>query len=583
MNRKTIAVLMTVLMLMSLIVGCSVGAPEKNAGTNQDGAQKNESNPPSEQNNKVENNNSDNVSNQPMRQDNVLKYANWSNLVGALHPDFAVGAGQDVNITDVLYEPLVRIGLNNKLECVLAESYEISDDAKTVTFYLRQGVKWHDGVEFTADDVKFTIESNATKGYVGSYAGNVKLIEGYDDFNNGKLDSLSGVEVVDKYTIKITTSEIYGPFMYKIGELLKIVPKHKWENIPANERQNATDELRSPIGTGPFKFKEFVVDQYIMLEKYDDYWNGQPKIDGILYKYMNQDTAQASALNGELDMMQISSMNPDDIKTYTDAGFDIQELWWTSIQYVILNNENELLKDKRVRQALTYAVDRQGIVDGIYDGYASVENTPYISSQWGSPDKSKINLYEYNPQKAIDILTDEVGWEYKDNKMYVDGKEVSFELMCPTGNKSRERAAPVIQQNLKDIGINIDLVTMEMATQVTRLESGDFDMGMMGNGMPDPDMQWLFGTGESSNYERYSSEKADAMLLDGVSHLTQEEREPIYQDFAIFINDEMPMIPLCSWCDGLLIPPGLVGVKAEDAAAWKWYDLQNWYFTNIQE
>lgn len=519
----------------------------------------------------------------PTRQSNILTYVNWSALVGKLHPDFSAGAGQDVNITDLIYEPLVRLTLNNELEGLLAESWDISEDQKTVTFHLREGVKWHDGVDFTAEDVKFTFESNATEGYIGSYAAGAKQILGYEDFAAGRTDSLEGIKIIDDYTISITTANVYGAFFMNIGEQISIVPKHKWESIPATERQDATEALRSPIGTGPYKFKEFVVDQYIELEKNEEYWGGCPNIDGIIFKYMSQETAQAAVLNGEADMYQISSMNPDDLQVLMDAGCSIQELWWTSIQYVILNNENPLLANQDVRHALAYAMNRQGMAENIYSGYGMVENSPYITNQWGAPDPADLNPYEYDPEKAIDILTNTVGWEFKDGVMYADGKPVSFRLYCPTGNTNRERMAIVIQQNLKDIGITIDIQTMEMTTQKDLLLAGDYDMGMMGNGSQDPDMTWLYGSSSNSNYHRYYDEKIDEMLAEALLYIDQSMREPIYQEFAIYVNEVLPMIPLVSWCDGLLVPPGLEGVKAEDAAYFTWYDVQNWKFTNLAQ
>ena len=225
-------------------------------------------------------------------------------------------------------------------------------------------------------------------------------------------------------------------------------------------------------------------------DPFPEYWNGAPKMDGMIFKPMSADVGPSAVVSGEADMHQTSNMNPEMIKMMDDAGCSIQELWWTSIRYVFLNNERPFFKNKLVRQGLAHAIDRQGIAQNIYNGYGRVENTPYAMDQWGTPDNSRINLYEYSPERAKELFV-EAGLEYKGDTLMFEGQPVKLELMYPTGNPNGEKTVLVIQQNFKDVGIDLGLTPLEMASHNARALAGDFDMGMIGNGSADPDVTWL--------------------------------------------------------------------------------------------
>lgn len=514
------------------------------------------------------------------RTNNILTVALRGATTGTMHPDFSVTAGQDRNICFVLYQPLVRIGAGNELKGVLAESWEVSEDQQTITFYLRKGVKWHDGEDFTAEDVKYTYTAAATDGYTGYFASGPRNILGVEEYNQGLTDEIEGIEIIDDHTISITTDGVYGSFFYNIAELCSIVPEHIWSAVAPDKQHEATDLLKNPVGTGAFKFREYVPDQYVILDAFEDYWGGAPKIESIVFKPMSADVGPSAVVGGEADLHQTSMMDPETIEMLTSAGCTVQELWWTSIRYLILNCENPLLKQKEVRQALAYAMDRAGIAENIFYGYGRVENTFLISTQWGYPGDDNINHYGYDPELAIQML-EKAGWEYKDGVMYADGNPVSFHLDYPTGNPNVEKIALVLQQNYKDIGIELTVSMLEMAAFNEKMKSDDFDMGMLGNGSPDPDMSRLYGTDGVSNYQNYNDPHIDELFAQGLQYVDQSLRSPFYEELAIYINDVLPMIPIVSWCDGLIVAPGLEGVVAQEEAAFMYANIENWYFSNL--
>ena len=564
--KKALALALAALMLL-FVFGCSQpAAPDDEPGTTQAG-----SGEPGGTEADI-----------PTRDNNILTFATRGAIAGMFHPDFSVTSGEDRVICFVLYEPLVRLGANNELKGVLAESWEISDDQRTITFHLREGVKWHDGEDFTAEDVAYTYTACASEGWMGYFTAGPSHIEGVEAYRSGEADSISGINIIDDYTIAITTEDVYGAFFYQIGELVSIVPEHIWGDVPAAEAHERTDLLHNPVGTGPFKFTEYEPDQYVILDKFADYWNGEPKIDQMVFKPMNAEIGPSAVVSGEADMHQTSSMNPETINMLTEAGCEIQELWWTSIRYLILNNDHPLFQTKEARQAMAYAIDRYGIAENIFYGYGRVENTCYAADQWGTPPADQINPYEYNPEKAKELLV-AAGCEYQGDTLYLNGEPVTLDFIHPTGNANVEKIAVVIQQNLKDIGIDVSVTPMEMASHNALTASGDFDMAMIGNGSVDPDMTWIYASDGSSNYENFSDPYVDELLEEGLKYVDQEKREPIYQELAIYLNDVMPMVPIVSWCDGLIIAPGLEGVKAEEEAAYMFANPENWYFSNLAE
>ena len=231
---------------------------------------------------------------------------------------------------------------------------------------------------------------------------------------------------------------------------------------------------------------------------------------------------------------------------------------------------------------MAYAIDRYGIADNIFYGYGRVENTCYAADQWGTPPADKINPYEYNPEKAKELFL-AAGCEYKGDTLYLNGEPVTLELIHPTGNPNVEKIAIVVQQNLKDVGIDVSVVPMEMASHNALCAEGNFQMGMIGNGSVDPDMTWIYASYGSSNYENFADPKVDELIEAGLKYVDQEKRQPIYEELAIYINEVMPMVPIVSWCDGLITAPGLEGVKAEEEAAYMFANLENWYFSNLAE
>lgn len=507
----------------------------------------------------------------------ILRLGTISSPTGIFNPLYA-SDDYTAYINSLIFQSLVSVDASANLQPNLAKSWEVSEDSKTVTFHLFENIKWSDGEAFTAEDVQFTLEFMSNKNYTGLNSTYIQQIDGYDGFRDGTAEHLSGITIIDENTIAITTKEVYASFFEKIGRGVSIIAKHIWEGVPLEEVEQSTELLQNPVGTGPFILQDYVPDQYTSLVKNQEYFEGNPKIDKIIVQVVNPDTAQAQLLNNELDMIRVESLNPDDIKIYEDAGFEVKSNLLNAYQHMVINLNNPLLSNKDFRQAMAYAINREGIVSSLLYGYGNVANTIYTKEFFAYPGEEAINDYAYSPEKAIEILTGKVGLEYKGGTMYQDGKPVKLTLLYPSGNKAREGAATVIQQNFKEIGIDLKLELVEFATLTSILQdkkADNYQLALLGNGFgADADVTQNVGTGGSNNHSQYSNSKIDELLVQGLSSLDNETRSPIYKEIATILNDELPVIYLYNWERFTILNPK---IKNVNVTTYSFYDgVENW-------
>ncbi|HBK85754.1 MAG TPA: hypothetical protein DDZ53_06975 [Firmicutes bacterium] len=508
------------------------------------------------------------------RTDKVVRIVQWNPPTGMFHPELLT-SDYDGNVADLIYETLVSFTPSFEYEPALAASWDISDDNRSVTFHLQPEAKWHDGQPVTAEDVKFSLMFVGHKDYTGPRYSNVSSIVGMDAWHTGAADDVAGIEIIDEKTIKITTIEPYGPFLYSIGGRY-VLPKHIWGAVDVATADQQRELLENTVGSGPFVFKEFVKDQYVATTANADYWGGKPKVDGVVIQAVSQDTAQAQLIKGEIDIMDVSDFNPTAVQALEDAKVQLKTAGLVAVQYMGINHKMPEFQDKRVRQALAHAINRQSIVDDLLYGRGNVADNPLPKTIWAYPGDEFIKHYNYDSAKAIELFK-EAGYTYENNVMSKDGKLVKWTLKYPVGNKVREKAAELIQQNLKDIGIEVELRMMEFQTLSEAASSGDFEMFLMGMGTSfDADQLYIWGPGSTFNYSGWSSQKSLDLLNQGVSVVDIEERNPIYKEWAMYMNDEMPWIWLYNWDGGIAVTEDLQNVQFY--AGGSYYNIVNWEF-----
>lgn len=492
----------------------------------------------------------------------------------------------DGAVDQLVYSTLLTLNTNLELQPGLAESYELSDDSKTITFHLRKGVKWHDGEPFTAKDVAFTFNSLADPGYIGPLGGNVADLLGYDEVAEGRSKELEGVKVIDDYTIEFTYKNVFAPALTRIGTEVGIIAEHIWSKVEPADWKNATDLMGHPIGTGPYIFVENVPGQYVEFKANPDYYNGKPVSKKFIIRITNQDTAVAALSKGEVDFADISNFKPNDMADLEKNGIVLKKFPGISYQYMGLNMREEKMQSKELRQALYYAIDRQTIIDKILAGNGLLINAPMLPNTWQYP-KSGINEYPYDPAKATELLK-EAGYEdtngdgFLENK---DGEKLVLNLKFPTGNKIREQYAAIIKQYLEKVGVEVELEAMEFSALLDKVMTNhEFEMYLMGSSLsldPDPIPYWSSGAASDEkgisawNIPGWRREDADKLMTEGLGVADQEKRAEVYLEFNKIFNDDPPIV--------LLYAPNIVmahspRLKNYDAAAFvQYYKVETWY------
>ena len=508
--------------------------------------------------------------------ENELRYGLSNSSLGVFASQYEMGDYDD-SIISLSYESLVVLNPSNEYEGVLAKYWEITDDFRSIIFHLRKDVKWHDGKTFTANDVAFSIYYLANPDYTGKMYKVVAPIKGVKDFRNNQILKIDGVEIIDSYTIKISTSTVYAPLIEYISNL-KIFPKHIWENINDTEALSNKGLLLETIGTGPYFLESMVIGKSITMKRNSDYWGGKVNIEFITFEVISNKSAKIKMINNKLDFTQIITMDKNEFKLYKNAGLSIQKVNYNSFQSIVINTENFFLKDVFIRQAIARAIDRKLLVDTLIFGQGVVANTVYRKEHFAYPGDFKLDDYTYNPKQAVKDIIRMANLKYQNRVLYKDNKPIELMLIYSCGNKARELSAPIIQENLSNIGIKVNIEKIEYSELIKRMNSGDYDMGLIDSGFNlDPDVSRFFSTDtiNNGNYSRFSNKELDFLLEEGVEYLDKVKRSEIYKKIAVLLNDQLPMIFLYHWSESCVLSNRLKGVICNPYNYF--YNIQNWY------
>lgn len=477
-------------------------------------------------------------------------YAVWSSPSGVFNPVLS-DTQYDGNVNALVYSALLKFDKNQNLENDLAESYEVAEDNLSFTFKLRKNAKWHDGTPVTANDVAFTFTSIANKDYTGAAYGDVERLKGAKAYHEGNADTIEGIQVVDEHTIKFEFEEVYAPGLISLGNT-GIIPKHIWEKVDVANWKESTELLNNPVGCGPYKMQKFESGQYVELDRFEDFYDEQAKTKRFIFKVTNQETAQAELMNGTVDIADVSTLKNMDIKLLEDKGLKVTSYPNKLFQYMGFNLRDKRFQDKNLRQAFMYAINRSLMVDKLIEGNGVIVNTPILPSSWAYPESDSLNNYDHDINKAKELL-EQAGWTDKDGNDIVENaknEELVVELKYPTGNKTREQIAPIVQASLKEIGVKVELSSMEFSTVMDQVVGNhDFDLYLMGNmqGLdPDPKPFWHSTSASDKqgvyawNISGFKNTGADKLMEEGLSTLNINERKKIYAEYAKLMNEELP-------------------------------------------
>ncbi len=447
---------------------------------------------------------------------------------------FIFAIGSDPNVMNPLYAgDRVTMTINNALfaplyvideegtHFFLAESITPSEDYLTYTLKLKSGLKWHDGEDLTADDVIFTLNSTTDEKQKANARGSFVIA--------GKPVE---AKKIDDLTVEFILPEVSVPFMGSLGGI-RPIPQHIFEG--EEDLAKSTKNLE-PIGSGPFKFKEMKSGEKVELVRFDEYFDGKPNLESVVFRVIaDPNAANTALLNGELSARYITTADVD--KFNADENFNVVLYKEGMLNNMVFRLTNKELQNKDVRKAIAYGINKDEIIAGVYKSseYAEKAYSVFVpSTQFHTSDVEK---YEYNVEKAKELLKN-AGVE-----------NLKLRLAYINSSKENEGFGLIMQQQLEEIGIELELLPMERGAFYDKLldaSNTDFDLAFNGYvmGVEPNGYKPLFRTGDFNNFMGYANEELDAAWEEGVVEIDEAKRGEIYQTIQKQLIEDMVVYPI---------------------------------------
>jgi peptide/nickel transport system substrate-binding protein len=423
-------------------------------------------------------------------------------------------------INSVVYDTLAELQPDGEIVPSLAQSWDITPDGLTYTFKLQKGVKFHNGREMTATDVKYSLDrimDPATRSPRGLQYG-----------------SVASIDAPDPGTVVIKLKEPFAPLLATLADIsAAVVPK---EAVDAA----GGDLSKGPVGTGPFRWTDWVRDQSVKVEAFKDHWRtGLPKLDRITFSFNNDANARGAAVrSGNVDFLWDAPAalletfkNDASLEVF---GANLQQQNWA---YLLLNTQKDLFTDVRVRQAIYQALDRETIAQVSSPGLAGVLNAGFLPpTHWAGV---KDVIYKPDQAKAKQLLTDA-------------GKAGGFKftISALAGSDFQVRSAQTIQQQIKPLGIEAEIRLLDASGLLGAARNGEFEglvLGFSGTIDPDERFQQTFIAGGGTNYAKFSDAKVEELVKEARRALTRDERAKLYREAQLRLAEVGPFAYLYNY------------------------------------
>ncbi|MCZ8521195.1 peptide-binding protein [Paenibacillus caseinilyticus] len=481
--------------------------------------------------------------------------------------DFWATTTNSSEVIDLVTSSLYHHSSKQELEPDLATGQPVfSEDKKEMTVKIRTDALYTDGKPVTADDIVFTYS--------------VALSPDNNGPRKGVFEPLAKVEKVDDATIKFTFKEPYAGYIDLMA--YNILPKHILGDTPVKDMDKSAF-IKQPVGSGPYKLEEWKQGQYLRFVRNEKYYGGKPAIEKITVKIIPDANATMAQLQtGEVTAGPVPADNLDVIEQYakTSGKIKLQKgIKSSSYLYVAWNETNPLFQDKKVRQALTMAIDRQGIVEGVAEGQGMIVHSQTPPTYWSYTDN--VPKFAFDAEKAKTVLA-EAGWKDSDGDTILDkdGKKFEFEMQVNQGNKVREKAVTVIQQQLKKIGISVQPRVVEGSAFSKNFQSKQFESILYAwniNGDPNPKGIWHSAEIEHGlNTISYKNPEVDKLIDEDLRTFDMGKRKELLGKIDALIAEDQPYTFLYSPTATVAYPANLEGFNpARDSLK----EVEKWYFT----
>lgn len=450
-----------------------------------------------------------------------------------VNPILASGNDTDMVLCSLVFSGLTKYNKNGELVGDLASRWEVSPDNKTYTFYLNNGVLWHDKKSFTADDVIFTIEYIQNPAYTGTLSNIWKDVK---------------VEKIDDLSVKFTLPSVYIDFLS--NTTLGILPRHHIENIAPADIWGADFNLQ-PIGTGPYKFSEIKKDknghiQSITLMANNNYYRKRAYINRITFKFYSHYMQILEAYRKK-EIQGLDYISPEDVIDAEDwKGISLHRIVLPQYTAVFFNVKSKLLEDNKTRKALAYAVDKQKILQEILNSEGQLVESPILPGFLGyNPDVKK---YSFNLEEAKNLL-EQAGWQDTNGDGIREKEGLKLEFNLLTVDKSLYgRTAQIICDGWKDLGVNVEVIIYDSKIlQQDYINLRNYDALLYGENLgrdPDPYPYWHSTQAEGSglNLSSFSENSVDEILEEARQSVDCNFRSLKYMEFQNIIVEEVPAI-----------------------------------------
>lgn len=461
----------------------------------------------------------------------------------------AVTAVNDFRILMNMYDGLVRYKDGTlEVEPALAKSWEISGDGLTYSFDLHQGVKFHDGSPFNAAAVKFNFDRMLDKKHPFNNTGPFPL--------SFFFSSIKETRVVNDHTVEFTLNAPYAPFLSNLAYPTGLIIS------PEAVKKHGKDVGRNPSGTGAFKFAEWKSNSKVVVTRNDNYWNGASKLEALVFRPITDaNTRIAEMLSGGIDMMV--EIPPDSVKQFDGNGFALHEQAGPHVWFLILNAKEGPFADKRVRQAVNYAINKKALVENVLQGTAEIAAGPTPPAfAWAY--NETLQPYPYDPEKAKSLL----------KAAGHDGAELVF-YVTEGGSGMLDPVAmgAAIQADLAKVGLKVKIETYEWNTFLGKVNpglEGKADMAEMAWMTNDPDTlpflalrtgAWPDKKGFNSGY--YSNLEVDELLEAARKSTNQAERAKLYKKMQVIVHDDAPWAFIANWKQNAATKDNVKGFKLQ--------------------
>jgi peptide/nickel transport system substrate-binding protein len=438
------------------------------------------------------------------------------------YPVVAAAGLADILATNLFAEGLTRWSRDKlSVEPALAVAWEPNNDGTVWTFTLRDGVSWHDGKPFSAEDVKYTLDLDVDKNVRAAAAGQVA--------------GLKSVEITAPNKIRMTFAAPTSALPEMLAYRMPIVPKHALEGQDPNQ---PSAYIRKPIGTGPFMFADAASGQSWSVVRNPNWWGGKVSLDEVVLRVLpDANSAVAQLRTGNTD---VALIQPQQIPALKDSKVSVSSVEQPSFYYVTLLNNKPPFDDVKVRQAFNYAVDKAGVIKAVVDGYASVATGIIAPSVEGY--SADVAPYPYDPAKAKAILKDD-GWTLDNGKLVKDGKPLKVELTTSTGVLGGPQLAQIIQQQLSDMGVEASINMVDFRELWVGLFAGRYQASVEYlNLQPSADVTNALACGGSQNRFAYCDKRVDALLAQAAAATDPAMRKAKYAELQKLVAENPPGI-----------------------------------------